>query len=413
MSFKVRSVLVIVVGTVLGLGVSLVGSVLAELEPRSAPRAATAAPDEAMALLTEVVNRIRREYVDRIDEQTLVESAIRGMLEELDPHSKYLDATAYEDIRIATTGNYSGVGLDVSVRDGRVTVISPVDDAPAARAGIRAGDVVVSVDDVAVEDDNVEDTVNLMRGQPGTQVRLGVERDGADAPLNFSLTRAEIRVQTVRSTYLGDGVGYIRISGFSDSTPDELDRVALALEGAAGAPLRAVVLDLRNNPGGVLGSAIGVSDRFLESGLIVRGNGRVHQARFEQYASPGDPLEKVDLAVLVNAGSASGSEILAGAIKDHGRGKLIGERTYGKGSVQSVVPLGEGSALKLTTARYFTPSGRSINGIGVEPDVVVHQSDPAAMYRGPGSRVPIASDRQLTEALRIIGYQAISLSQAP
>lgn len=410
MSFKVRSALVIVVGTVLGLGVSLVGSVLAELEPPPAP---AQEQDRAVALLTEVVNRIRREYVDSIDEQTLVESAIRGMLEELDPHSKYLDPSAYEDIRIATTGNYSGVGLDVSVRDGRVTVISPVDDAPAAKAGIRAGDVVVSIDDVAVDDENVEETVNLMRGRPGTEVRVGVERDGAEGPLSFSLTRAEIRVQTVRSTYLGDGVGYIRISGFSDSTPDELDRVALALEGAAGRPLRAVVLDLRNNPGGVLGSAIAVSDRFLESGLIVRGNGRVHQARFAQYASPGDALEKVALAVLVNAGSASGAEILAGAIKDHDRGTLVGERTYGKGSVQSVVPLGEGSALKLTTARYFTPSGRSINGTGIRPDAIVHSGDPASVYRGPGSRVAIAADRQLSEALRIIGYEAISLSQAP
>lgn len=412
MSLKVRGVLVLVIGTILGLTVSIGSSMLADREAHRAALAATEQPGDYMELLTEVMDRVRREYVDSIDEKTLVEAAIRGIVETLDTHSRFLDSEQYEDIRISTTGNYSGVGLDVSLDDGQVTVVAPLDDAPAARAGILAGDVVVSVDDIPVDDDNVEDTINRMRGQPGTEVRLGVTRAGEDDLLRFSLLRAEIHVDTVRSEYLGNGYGYIRLNGFSDATAAELEAAAESLHHAAADGLRGLVLDLRNNPGGVLGAAIAVADQFLDDGLIVRGNGRVRQARFEQYASPGDPLEDVRLAVLVNAGSASGSEIVAGAIKDHHRGKLVGERTYGKGSVQSVMPLGEGTALKLTTARYLTPSGRSINGTGIEPDVVVRARDPNLQYRGPGSTLGIADDEQLSRALELVGYEPIALSQA-
>lgn len=413
MSLKVRSILVVVIGTVLGLSVSILGPLLTRLEAHTAERVAIQQEeDQYIATLAEVIRRVRREYVDSIDEKTLMESAIRGIVEQLDPHSRYLDSNEYQDILITTTGNYSGVGLDVSMRDGRVTVVSSVNDAPAARAGILAGDVVVSVNDMPVDVDNVEETVALMRGEPGTEVKLGVERGGEDQPLSFLLTRAEIQVHTVRGEYLGDGYGYVRLSGFADTTPAELDDVAAALGRDAGDGLKGLVLDLRDNPGGVLTSAIDVADRFLDAGLIVRGHGRVRQSRFEQHAKPGDALETVPLAVLVNGGSASGSEILAGAIKDHGRGMLVGERTYGKGSVQTVVPLGQGSAIKLTTAHYLTPSGRSINGIGIEPDRRVLNSDPTRLYRGADSGVAIEDDEQLTEALRLIGYHSIALSQA-
>jgi carboxyl-terminal processing protease len=291
--------------------------------------------------------------------------------------------------------------------------VAPLDGAPAAEAGILAGDVVVSVDDVPVEVASVEDTISRMRGAPGTEVRLGVERAGAPDVLEFSLMRAEIEVQTVRSEYLGDGIGYVRLTGFGDHTAHELDVAALELEHAAGGAIEAVILDLRNNPGGVLGAAVDVADRFLASGLIVRARGRVYQARFERYAEAGDPFEQVRLAVLVNGGSASGSEIVAGAIKDHHRGELIGERTYGKGSVQSVLPLGQGNAIKLTTARYLTPSGRSINGTGVEPDRVVRNLDPAAQYRGSGDGANMGADQQLLTAIRALGGESIALSQAP
>ena len=409
MSLKVRSILVVTVGTALGLTVAVGGALVRDF---AAPRGAEHAVDPYAELLDDVIRRIQREYVDSVDRRTLVESAIRGMLEELDPHSKYLSPTQYEDIRITTTGAYSGVGLDVSLDEGRVTVIAPLDDAPAARAGIRPGDVVVSVDDVLVDSANAEEAVDRMRGEPGTQVALGVSRDGAAQPLRFVLTRAEIKVETVTSEYLGDGYAYIRVGGFAESTAAELDAAARALEAEAGRELSGVVLDLRNNPGGVLGAAVQVADRFLDSGLIVRGTGRVRQARFEQHAEAGHLLEHVELAVLVNAGSASGSEIVAGALKDHSRARLVGERTYGKGSVQSVMPLGSGDAIKLTTARYLTPSGRSINGTGILPNVVVH-NDPPVQYRGARSLVPIADDAQLTEALQLVGYRSIALSQAP
>jgi carboxyl-terminal processing protease len=217
----------------------------------------------------------------------------------------------------------------------------------------------------------------------------------------------------VRSAYLGDGYGYIRLMSFSDSTAADLDAAASALRNDAQADLRGLVLDLRNNPGGVLDAAVEVADLFLEDGLIVRGTGRIRQARFEQYAHAGGQLERVPLTVLVNNGSASASEIVAGAIKDHDRARLVGERTYGKGSVQTVVPLTEGSAIKLTTSRYLTPSGRSINGTGIEPDVLVRNADPARQYRGANSPVSLDEDRQLQEALRLIGYDPIALSKLP
>ena len=408
MSIKVRSILVIAVGTVLGLTVS-VGSSLIRENTRTQRTSAEA--DPYLNLLTDVMRRIEREYVEAVDHQTLIESAIRGMLEELDPHSKYLNRGQYEDIRISTTGSYTGVGLDVSVKEGLVTVVSPLDDAPAAQAGIRAGDVVVAVDDVPVDSKNVDEAIDRMRGEPGTDVALAVTRDGSDTPLRFMLTRTQIRVDTVTGEYLGDGVGYVRVSGFAESTARELDAVADLLSADAHGELAGLVLDLRNNPGGVLDAAVAVADRFLDSGLIVRGSGRVRQARFERHASPGNVFEQVPVVVLVNAGSASGSEIVAAALKDNGRASLVGERTYGKGSVQSVLPIGGGTAIKLTTARYLTPSGRSINGTGIAPDVAV-SGEYDRIYRGTSGSLPIEEDPQLTEALRMIGYDPIALSQA-
>jgi len=409
MSLKVRSALVLVIGTVLGLTVSIGSSMLTERQPEiTAPPAPV--QDEYLALLAEAMQRVRREYVDQVDDKTLVENAIKGMLDGLDPHSRYLDSDQYEDIRIATTGNYTGVGLDVRLDSGKVTVIAPVEDAPAARAGILPGDVVVSVDDVPVGE-GLEAAISRMRGEPGTEVRLGVTRGTGDDVLNFSLMRTEIHVNTVQSEYLPGGYGYVRLTGFSDSTLAELDAAAAKLNGASETGLKGLVLDLRDNPGGVLQAAIGVADTFLADGLIVSGNGRIRQAHFEQFASPGDPLETVPLAVLINGNSASASEIVAGALQDHNRAQLIGQTSYGKGSVQSVVPLGEGAALKLTTALYLTPSGRSINGSGVDPDVRIDQNI-HIQYHGPDGPTPIGQDRQLSYALESLGYDTIALSQA-
>jgi carboxyl-terminal processing protease len=398
------------IGTALGLTVSIGSSMWADRT--AAPAAPAPIADEHLALLAEAMQRVRREYVDQIDDQTLVENAIRGMLRGLDQHSGYLDSEQYQDIQIATTGNYTGVGLTVEIQDGEVTVAEPVDDAPAARAGIRAGDVVVSVDDVPIASDELAAAIERMRGEPGTAVKLSVRRGNAADLLEFSMLREPIHVSTVRSESLPGGYGYIRLSGFTDSTLTELDAAATSLERDGGA-LPGLVLDLRNNPGGVLQAAVGVADAFLEEGLIVRGSGRVRHAHFEEFARPGDVFEDVPLVVLINHGSASGSEIVAGALSDHGRALLIGERSFGKGSVQSVVPLGPGSALKLTTAHYLTPDGRMINGSGIEPDTVIqYPDDPAAQYRGPGSAVSIDQDRQLKRALESLGYGSIALSRA-
>jgi carboxyl-terminal processing protease len=271
----------------------------------------------------------------------------------------------------------------------------------------------VSVDDLPVSQDNVDDAVNRMRGAIGTEVMVGVMREGSEQPLRFALTRAEVQVNTVRAEYLGDGVGYLRLSAFSEHTSADLASAARSLHKQSGTGLKGVVLDLRNNPGGVLNAAVEVADSFLHEGLIVRGSGRARRSRFEQHAHAGDELEGVPTIVLVNGGSASASEIVAGALQDHRRARIVGERTYGKGSVQTVMPLGEGSAIKLTTSRYMTPSGRSINGVGIEPDVVVRIGDAKRQYRGPAGASSIADDPQLLEALRLISYDAITVSAAP
>ncbi len=408
MSLKVRSVLVLVVGTVLGLTVSLGSSLLGERQSTQEAAAASMRMQDVQ-LLAEVIERVRREYVDVIDDSQLIESAIRGMISELDSHSRYLGPEDYEEIRINTTGNYTGVGLDVSLEEGKVIVVSPLDGTPAKRAGILAGDIVVSVDDVPVDKDHAEETIGRMRGKPGTDVTVGVLRDGEEKPLHFPLTRSEIQVKTVRSEYLGGGFGYIRLTGFSDRTAADMTDAAIALQEQADWQLKGLVLDLRNNPGGVLDSAVDVADAFLDHGLIVRGTGRIRDSRFEHYAVEGDVLSGVEMAVLVNAGSASASEIVAGALKENDRAHLVGETTYGKASVQTVMPLTAGRAIKLTTARYLTPSGRSINGIGIDPDFVVHARNSKEQFGRAGSQIAADDDNQLQEALRVIGYRPVEL----
>ena len=409
MSSKLRVVVLLGVGTALGLAIALATVLVIQREAQSVEPAL----DENLVLLAGVLDRVQTEYVDAVDERQLVEGAIRGIMAELDEHSRFLDPAEYEDIRIATGGSYTGIGLDLRLRDGLITVIEPLAGAPAYEAGILPGDVVVSIDAVPVDGEDVAATINRMRGAAGTPITLDVMRAGELTPRRFALVRAEIDVETVRSAYLGDGYAYVRLSGFADDTRDDLERAATELRAAAGEELRGVVLDLRDNPGGVLDSAVEVADLFLETGLIVRGDGRIRQARFAQYAHPGDALERVPVAVLVNGGSASGAEIVAGAIQDHARGRIVGERTYGKSSVQSVLPLTGGNALKLTTSRYLMASGESINGHGVEPDVLVVDADGPRYVPGTVRPEAIAADVQLEQALHTIGYEPIELSRAP
>lgn len=370
------------IGAIAGAGVTLMGGVLADRQPSPATApvaAARAVPDHK--LLDEVLARVRREYVEPVKDAGIEQAAVEGVVASLDPHSAFLTAAQYDEMRTSTAGRYTGVGMEISARDGRVVVAGPIEGSPAARAGMRAGDVILAVDGVPVSADAIDATVERMRGSAGSHVRVAVARSGESEPLQFDLERSEVHMRTVHAEALPGGYGYVRIAQFSDSTPADLRAALIDIGPPRMRSLRGVVLDLRGNPGGVLESAVAVADEFLESGVIVRADGRTPDARFEMDATPGDAIGGAPLAVLVDGGSASGSEIVAGALRDHRRATLIGERTFGKGSVQTVIPLRDGQALKLTTSRYFTPSGASIHARGIEPDVVLPVSDQAGDVR--------------------------------
>src|SRR5512135_462598 len=335
---------------------------------RDPPPPAPPAPRTAVhALLDEVARHVKSEYVDPVTEDQLDRAAAEGMVSSLDPHSAFLDASEYEAMRVSTSGHYSGVGLEVAEQDGKVVVVTPIEGAPAEKAGVRAGDVLLKIDGNPVEPARLGDAIERMRGFVGSKVHLVMSRAGEPEPLQFELARSDVHVRTVRAEPLPGRYGYVRITHFNDATPRDLGRQLAQLQAAQ--PLAGLVLDLRGNPGGVLESAVSVADDFLESGIIVRAEGRTADSRFEMRASGGDLLHAAPLVVLVDRGSASGAEIVAGALRDHGRATLMGERTFGKGSVQTVVPLRDGLALKLTTSRYFTPSGASIHERGIDPDV--------------------------------------------
>lgn len=352
-----------------GSGLTLVRGVLAdrEVEPPAQPLVARS---EAR-LLDEIAERIRQDYVDPVEAGRLERAAVKGLVASLDPHSAFLDASAYDEMRINTAGNYSGVGIEIAVDDGRVIVVSPIEGSPAARAGLLAGDVIIAVDGQDLSRQELDSAIARLRGLSGSRVGITVRRDGAAEPLEFDLQRSRVHVPTVRFAALPGGYGYLSVAQFTESTPADLDEALLGLDAEIAGPLLGLVLDLRGNPGGVLESSVIIADKFLDKGVIVRADGRAPDARFAMNATPGDVLNGAPLVVLVDGGSASGAEIVAGALRDHGRATLIGQRTFGKGSVQTVIPLREGQALKLTTSRYYTPSGASIHELGLEPDVVV------------------------------------------
>ncbi len=335
---------------------------------------ATAEPGAQIALddiraFTEAFGRIKREYVENVDDQELLEAAIRGMMDGLDPHSTYLDKGDYEDLEDGTNGRFGGLGIEVQPQDGLVLVVSPIDDTPAARAGILPGDLIVEIDGIEVNGSSLRDAINRMRGAPGTEVSLKIRRAQEEELLAFELTREYIRVSSVRSRLIDGRFGYLRITNFQTDTGESLRDEAEKLKSEAKGEFAGLVLDVRSNPGGVLNAAVSVADAFLADGLIVYTEGRINNADLRFNATPDDILEGAPLVVLVNGGSASASEIVAGALQDHHRALVMGTRTFGKGSVQSIMPLRNGTAIKMTTARYFTPSGRSIQAEGIEPDI--------------------------------------------
>ena len=328
-----------------------------------------ALPLDDLRTFAEVFGRIKSDYVEDVDDRELLASAIRGMLGGLDPHSSYLDPESYRELRVGTTGEFGGLGIEVGMEDGFVKVIAPIDDTPAQRAGIQAGDLIVRIDGKPVKGLSLSDAVAMMRGKPGSGIELTVVREGEGEPLTFNIVRDVIKVASVKSRTLEPGYGYLRVSNFQARTAEDLLEAVGKLKAENSDGLKGVVLDLRNNPGGVLNAAVGVSDAFLDGGLIVYTMGRDEDAKLEFKAGPDDVLDGAPLAVLVNGGSASASEIVAGALQDQHRAVIMGEKTFGKGSVQTIVPIDDRTALKLTTARYYTPSGRSIQAMGIEPDI--------------------------------------------
>ncbi|MCF8015601.1 MAG: S41 family peptidase [Chromatiaceae bacterium] len=330
-------------------------------------------PLDELRVFPEVFGRIKSDYVERVDDRELLASAIRGMLAGLDPHSAYLDPDQYQDLQVGTTGEFGGLGIEVGMKDGFVEVIAPIDDTPAQRAGIQAGDLIVRIDDKPVKGMSLSDAVELMRGKPGSAIELTLTRDSLSKPLSVTLERAVIKVASVKQRILEPGFGYLRVANFQARTTEDLLDAVAKLKRENGGPLKGVVLDLRNNPGGVLNTAVGVSDAFLEQGLIVYTEGRLDDAKLEFRAGPDDVLDGAPLVVLVNGGSASASEIVAGALQDQRRALIMGNETFGKGSVQTIIPVDERTALKLTTARYYTPAGRSIQALGIVPDIILER----------------------------------------
>lgn len=328
-------------------------------------------PLDELRTFTEVFAKIKNDYVEEVDDRKLLEDAIRGMLAGLDPHSAYLDKESYKDLQEGTTGEFGGLGIEVGQEDGFIKVISPIDDTPAQKAGVQAGDLIIKLDETPVKGLSLNEAVERMRGKPGTQIKLTIIRNGEEKPLEITITRDVIKVNSVRSNTLEPGYGYLRISSFQANTGRDLHKELDKLKQDNNNDLKGLILDLRNNPGGVLNAAVEVSDMFLDKGLIVYTQGRIKDSDLRFNAKPVDDASDIPLVVLVNEGSASASEIVAGALQDHKRALIVGQKTFGKGSVQTILPMTNEAAVKLTTARYYTPSGRSIQASGIIPDVII------------------------------------------
>ncbi|MBF0471090.1 MAG: S41 family peptidase [Gammaproteobacteria bacterium] len=388
MGIQLRHFTLIAIGFTVGLGLSIGHSVLADKESSVNPHPL---PLEELRAFSEIFDKIKKDYVEEVDDRTMLENAIRGMLTGLDPHSAYLNVDEFKDLKVGTTGEFGGLGIEVTMEDGFVKVVSPIDDTPAQRAGLIAGDLIIRLDDTPVKGMTLNAAVKIMRGKVGTPILLTVVRKGKSAPLTVKVVRDIIKTKSVRSKTLEKGFGYLRITNFQTRTKEqvytEIDKLKKENEGKA---LKGLVLDLRNNPGGVLGAAVGVSDAFINKGLIVYTKGRAEDSELKFNAKPDDILDGSPLVVLINGGSASASEIVAGALQDQKRALIMGSKSFGKGSVQTIFPMNSETAVKITTARYYTPSGRSIQAEGIVPDI---ELEPLQLQQREKS-----SFRRLTEA---------------
>jgi len=367
----IRYTIILMMGIFVGAIITLEHSVRAD---RETPAAEHTLPFDEIKTLSEVFQRIKTDYVEPVDDKKLLEDALQGMLGGLDPHSAYLDPEGYKEIRIGTEGQFGGLGIEVTMDNGFVKVITPIEDTPAAEAGLKSGDLIIRLGDTPVKGMSLTEAVRLMRGKPGSKIVLTVVREGVTKPMKISVTRAIIQLQTVKRKLLEPGYGYVRLTQFQGNTDKSMYTALHKLVKENNGRLKGLVLDLRNNPGGVLPVAVKVADAFIREGLIVYTKGRTSDSELEYTAAPDDVLQGAPIVVLVNGGSASASEIVAGALQDHKRAIIMGTKTFGKGSVQTILPISNGAALKLTTARYFTPKGRSIQAAGIIPDIVTEQA---------------------------------------
>ena len=371
MQHRTRNVLFLSMGVVIGLSIGLARGVFADKPPQQGGDL----PWQDARTLAEVMERVKHDYVTPVDDHQLLQAAVRGMVSSLDPYSAYLDGDEYEEIKISSAGEYSGVGIEVSMEDDQIVVVAPLEGSPAATAGIRSGDVIVSIDGVPVNSTTLADTIGRMRGKEGTIVKIGVLREGSNEPMQFAVTRRRVELRSVRSQLPEKGLGYVRIAQFSETTGDELDAAWKDLVKRNGGPLKGLVLDMRDNPGGVLEAAVAVADDFLDRGVIVTARGRIPEAQFEMDATPGDLL-------------------------NNHRATLMGRTTFGKGSVQTVEALPGDTALKLTTSLYFTPSGISINHKGIAPDILLERDEKATAVPDRADPGAAPNDPELQRALQ-------------
>jgi carboxyl-terminal processing protease len=365
-NFKIASVIftVFLIGVLIGSGQSQKVSALSDNMY------------EDLKVFTDVIGLIQKDYVEETKSKDLVYGAIKGMLETLDPHSAFMPPNMFKEMQEETKGRFEGLGIEITVKDGILTVVSPIEGTPAFRAGVLAGDQIIKIDGEPTKNFTLVDSVKRLRGPRGTKVTITIMREGLTKPKDFTLVRDVIPVRSVRHELLEKNYGYVRISQFQEKTDSDFEKALKALEEESKGAMKGLVLDLRNNPGGLLDQAVKISDHFIDSGIIVSIDGRREEAKQKWPAHPDGTVTRYPLVVLVNGGSASGAEIVAGAIQDHGRGILVGTQTFGKGSVQTIIPLKDGSGLRLTTARYYTPSGRSIQAKGIVPDIIVKPSRP-------------------------------------